>query len=85
MSLRKRDYKKERQAYYGYGRFEDVTPTQQKHRKEKNNRNKARTRLKKEGIKLKPNHDVDHKDGNALNNSRSNLRVQHRSKNRSVH
>ena len=47
-------------------------------------RNKARRIAIKAGlVKRGDGKDVDHKDGNALNNKRSNLRVKSASKNRS--
>jgi len=46
--------------------------------------NKANNIMKKKGlIKKGDGNDVDHIDRNQLNNSRSNLRVQSKSKNRS--
>jgi len=46
-------------------------------------RNAARRLLEKEGlVKKGDGKDVDHKDGNPLNNSRKNLRVQHKRRNR---
>jgi len=45
----------------------------------RNNRNKARRKL---GIKDWDPREVDHKDSNALNNSRSNLRAVNRTFNR---
>ena len=47
-------------------------------------RNKARRVAKKAGlVKTGDNKDVHHKDGNAMNNKRSNLSVKSASKNRS--
>ena len=75
-----RDYRKERQAYYGYGSASSVTPEQRKHRKEMASRKLARKRLNPPKGK-----EVDHKDGNPLNNKRSNLQVISRHANRSKH
>ena len=67
-----RDYVKERRDYYGYGKYEDQTPTQQRHRREKDARDAARAKLKKEGA-VKRGQDVHHKNGKPLDNRRSNL------------
>ena len=67
-----RDYRKERRDYYGYGKASEVTPEQRRHRREKAARDRARAILKKEGA-VERGQDVHHKDGNALNNRRSNL------------
>lgn len=49
----------------------------------RSNRNKARRQMEKEGrVKKGDGKDVDHKDGNPMNNSRSNLAVTSRSANR---
>jgi hypothetical protein len=77
-----RDYRQERRDYYGYGKYEDQTAEQKRHRREKAARNSARATLKKEG-KVKKGQDVHHKDGNPLNNKRSNLQATSRSYNRS--
>ena len=69
-----RDYKKEYQTYQG---------TREQLRK-RSSRNKARRRLEKDGLVHKGDgKDVDHKDGNPLNNSRNNLHAMSASKNRS--
>ena len=69
-----RDYVKESKAYYGRGPYSGVTAEQKKHRREKAGRAAARATLKKEGA-VKKGQDVDHKDGNAQNNRRSNLQA----------
>lgn len=52
--------------------------------KKRSNRNKARRKLEKEGLVHKGDgKDVDHKNGNPMNNSRSNLQVKSKSSNRS--
>lgn len=69
-----RDYKKEYENYQG--------TEEQKKRRAK--RNAARRMLMREGKVAKGDgKDVDHKDSNPNNNSRSNLRVQSKSANRS--
>lgn len=77
-----RDYVKESKAYYGRGPYSGVTAEQQKHRREKAARAVARSKLKKEGA-VKRGQDVDHKNGNAQDNRRSNLRATSRHANRS--
>ena len=76
-----RDYRKERQAYYGYGKASTVTPEQRRHRREMANRKKARAKMAK--VTTVRGKEVDHKDGNPLNNKRSNLQVISRHANRS--
>lgn len=66
-----RDYDKEYKDYHG-------KPSQIARR---SNRNKAVRKLGREGAG--DGKDVDHKDGNPNNNSRGNLRVISKSKNRS--
>lgn len=70
-----RNYKKEYQNYQGTA----------EQRKKRSSRNKARRKVaKRRGVKVKQiNGDVDHKNGNAKDNKGKNLRVQHKSKNRS--
>ena len=58
-----RNYRKEYDNYHS-------KPEQRKNR---SSRNKARRKLAKAGYSLKGK-DVDHKDGNPLNNGRKNLR-----------
>lgn len=69
-----RDYKKEYRNYQG-------KPEQIKKRA---SRNAARSKLMKEGrVRKGDGKDVDHKNGNPLQNSKGNLRVQSKSSNRS--
>lgn len=71
--MKKRDYKKEYKDYHG-------KPAQ---RKDRTARNKARTKLEKQGrVHKGDGKDVDHKDRNPRNNSPKNLRVQKKSTNR---
>ena len=69
-----RDYKKEYLEYQG-------TPMQKKRRAK---RNAARRRLMREGrVKKGDGKDVDHKNGDPMDNSSSNLHVMSASANRS--
>ena len=69
-----RDYKREYANYHS-------KPEQ---RKRRSNRNLARRLMKKKlGVKAIKGKDIDHKDKNPRNNSRSNLRVRSKSSNRS--
>jgi hypothetical protein len=71
--MTKRDYKREYRLYHS-------KPEQKKRRAQ---RNAARRKMMKLGLVHKGDgKDVDHKDRNTANNSRSNLRVQSKSKNR---
>lgn len=71
--MKARDYKKEYRTYHG-------TKEQLRRR---SSRNKARRRMEKDGLVRKGDgKDVDHKDSNPLNNSRSNLRAMSTSRNR---
>jgi hypothetical protein len=69
-----RDYKKEYKNYHS-------KPEQKKKRA---SRNSARAAMVKAGkVRKGDGKDVDHKNGNPRDNSKSNLRVQPKSKNRS--
>ena len=76
---RKRNYKKE------YKR--DHKPSKDK--KDRAGRNKGKAMLKKfmasRGESIPKGKDVDHKDGNPQNNSRGNIRLMDKSKNRGRH
>ena len=69
-----RDYKREYNSYH-------AKPEQKKNRA---SRNKARTLLSSVGrVRKGDGKDVDHRDGNPRNNSKSNLSVMSKRKNRS--
>ena len=69
-----RDYKKEYSSYH-------AKPEQKKNRA---SRNKARTLLSSSGrVRKGDGRDVDHRDGNPRNNSKGNLSVISKSRNRS--
>lgn len=71
-----RDYRKEYDSYHG-------TESQKKRRAA---RNKARRHLERTGrVSKGDGKDVDHKDGNPLNNSSANIRVINQSTNRGNH
>ena len=73
-SKKKRDYKRE------YARDH----ASKKAKVERASRNKARRSLTKSGrVQKGDGKDVDHRDGNPRNNSKKNLRVISKSKNRS--
>ena len=74
MTKRERNYRKEYDDYH-------CKPEQIKRR---NARNKARAKMKAAGYNVNGK-DVDHKDGNPLNNSKRNLRVTSIKYNRSQH
>jgi hypothetical protein len=68
-----RDYKKE------YAKFQSSTES----KKDRAHRNKVRRKALKDGrVKKGDGKDIDHKDGNPRNNSKSNLRVVSKSTNR---
>lgn len=72
--VKKRNYRSEYDNYH-------AKPEQKKKRA---SRNTARARLEKEGkVSKGDGKDVDHKNGNAKDNSKSNLRVKSKSANRS--
>lgn len=74
MTNGKRDYKKEYAKYHS-------RPEQ---RKRRSARVLARRKMEKEGrVRKGDGKDVDHRDRNPRNNSRKNLRVQSKAKNRS--
>ena len=71
-----RDYRDEYDSYHG-------SESQKKRRAA---RNKARRKLEQSGrVRKGDGKDVDHKDGNPLNNSSANIRVMDQSKNRGAH
>ena len=71
-----RNYRDEYDSYHG-------SESQKKRRAA---RNKARRKLEQSGrVRKGDGKDVDHKDGNPLNNSSANIRVMDQSKNRGAH
>lgn len=71
--MKKRDYAKEYREYHG----------KRDQLKRRSSRNKARRKMAKDGLVHKGDgKDVDHRDGNPLNNSRTNLRAMSASRNR---
>lgn len=67
-----------------YGREYANYHSKPEQRKNRSSRNLARRLMKKKlGVKAIRGKDIDHKDKNPRNNSRSNLRVRTKSKNRS--
>jgi len=79
-----RNYRKEYDDYYGV--VGHCNATQKRHRKEKYARGVARAMMKRKGkVRKRDGRDVDHKDGNPLNNDPKNLQVMSKSKNRAKH
>ena len=71
---KKRNYRREFDNYH----------SSEKQKKRRAKRNTARRRMEKAGrVSKGDGKDVDHKDGNPKNNSKSNLRVKSKSSNRS--
>ena len=71
--MKQRDYAKEYRDYHG--KPEMIA--------ERSSRNKARRIMEKSGaVKRGDGRDVDHRNSNPMNNRKSNLRVQSKSKNR---
>lgn len=80
ISEKKRDYRAERLKLYGGA---NPTPKQLAARKKKVKRVLARRALERDGkVSKGDGKDVDHKNGDALDNSPKNLRVMDRGKNR---
>ena len=77
----KRNYKQEYNKYYGRGPACDCTSSQRKYRLNKASRAHALRKVKKKQ-KIPRNHDIDHFNGNPLDNRSSNLKVIPRSINR---
>ena len=77
----KRNYKQEYNKYYGRGPACNCTPSQRKYRLNKASRARALRKVKNKK-NISRNHDVDHSNGNPLDNRSSHLRVIPRSINR---
>jgi hypothetical protein len=74
MADKKRDYRKEYDRYQG----------SEEQKKKRASRNAARREMMADGkVKKYDGKDIDHKNGNPKDNSKSNLRVQSKSQNRS--
>lgn len=82
--MRFRNYRREYNQYYGNPYAKRITPLQRVHRKHKYNRNRARTKARRtNGDASIKGKDIDHKNGNPLDNRPRNLRVMPRRLNRS--
>jgi len=74
--MKARDYKKEYREYQGH-------PLQIKHRAKRNSA--RRMMIRKHGKSKLKGKDIDHKDGNPMNNSNGNLRITSIRYNRAKH
>ena len=74
--MKDRDYKKEYREYHGH-------PLQIKHRAKRNSA--RRLMVRKHGKSKLKGKDIDHKDGNPMNNSHGNLRITSIRYNRAKH
>ena len=82
---RRRNYRKEYDNYFGKKHLSSTwTPLQRRRRKEKTMRNQARRRFTRiYGRHRLVGRDIDHRNGNALDNRWTNLRISSVRSNRS--